>query len=64
MQFGTFTDSKGDWLDTVHFPDSAARYRLAGSGFYHMRGKVVEEFGVYSVEVKWMQQVGVKQPEE
>jgi DNA polymerase-3 subunit alpha len=63
MYFGTFIDAKGDWVDSVHFPDSAMKYRLTGQGFYHIKGKVVEEFGVYSIEVKWMQKVGIKQPE-
>ncbi|ANE52660.1 DNA polymerase III subunit alpha [Flavisolibacter tropicus] len=62
MYFGTFIDSNGDWVDSVHFPDSAVKYRLTGQGFYHIKGKVVEEFGVYSIEVKWMQKIGIKQP--
>ena len=61
MYFGTFIDSKGDWVDSVHFPDTAEKHRLTGKGFYHMKGKVVEEFGVYSIEVVYMQKVGLKQ---
>jgi DNA polymerase-3 subunit alpha len=34
---------------------------LTGRGFYHIKGKVVEEFGVYSIEARWMQKVGLKQ---
>jgi DNA polymerase-3 subunit alpha len=62
MYFGTFIDRNGDWVDSVLFPDTADRYRLTGKGYYHIKGKVVEEFGVYSIEVKWMQKVGIKQP--
>ncbi|MGZ5287484.1 MAG: DNA polymerase III subunit alpha, partial [Flavisolibacter sp.] len=54
MQFGTFLDHKGDWMDTVHFPDVTNRTPLSGKGFYQMKGKVVEDFGVFSVEVQWM----------
>ncbi len=60
MQFGTFLDHKGDWMDTVHFPDVTKRSPLSGKGFYQMKGKVVEDFGVYSVEVQWMRKVGMK----
>ncbi len=60
MQFGTFVDHKGDWMDTVHFPDVTNRTPLSGKGFYQMKGKVVEDFGVYSVEVQWMRKVGMR----
>ena len=60
MYFGTFLDSNGDWIDSVHFPDSADRYSLEGKGFYHMKGKIVEEFGVYTIEVQWMKKIGFK----
>lgn len=60
MFFGTFIDPCGDWVDTVHFPDSAASYTLSGGGFYHIKGKVVDDFGVCSVEVHWMQKVGIR----
>jgi DNA polymerase III alpha subunit len=60
MQFGTFIDHNGDWLDTVHFPDIARQAPLSGKGFYHMKGKVVDDFGVFSVEVGWMRKVGIK----
>jgi DNA polymerase-3 subunit alpha len=60
MLFGTFLDPRGDWLDTVHWPDSLERYPFLGDGFYRMKGKVVEEFGVYSVEVFEMKKIGLK----
>ena len=59
MYFGTFIDAAGDWVDTIHFPDKAMKHRLTGKGFYHIRGKVVEEFGVYSIEVAWLEKVGI-----
>ncbi|WP_207494846.1 DNA polymerase III subunit alpha [Aridibaculum aurantiacum] len=61
MYFGTFIDSNGDWVDTVHFPDVAVKHRLTGRGYYHIRGKVVEEFGVYTLEAVWMKKLGLKQ---
>lgn len=60
MYFGTFIDAAGDWLDTVHFPDSTKRYPLQGKGFYRMTGMVVEEFGVFNLEVQYMEKVGIK----
>lgn len=62
MSFGTFLDENGDWLDTVHFPDSRNKFPFQGGGFYRIQGKVVEEFGVYSVEVTSLKLVGLKTP--
>lgn len=59
MSFGTFIDQRKDWIDTVHFPDV---YRKAPpqAGFFRIRGKVVEEFAVYSIEVTHIEKVGLK----
>ena len=59
MFFGTFTDRNGDWLDTVHFPDIADKYPFRGRGIYIVRGKVIEEFGCYSVEANYMEKCPV-----
>jgi error-prone DNA polymerase len=61
MSFGTFLDAALDWIDTVHFPDSFRRQPLQGRGFYRITGKVVEEFGVCSVEVHQLHKVGYKE---
>ncbi len=60
MFFGTFVDSHLDWIDTVHFPESAARYPFKTTGFYRISGKVTEDFGVYSIEVHYMEMVSYK----
>lgn len=60
MFFGTFLDADGRWVDTVHFPESNRQYPFQGKGFYRIAGKVVEEFGVYSVEVWKQEKVGIK----
>jgi DNA-directed DNA polymerase III PolC len=60
MFFGTFVDSDLEWVDSVHFPDAARKYPLQDSGFYKVVGKVVEDFGVCSVEVKRMDKIGYK----
>lgn len=55
MYFGTWLDLDGQWLDTVHFPNSKAQF--TGPGYYSIRGKVVEEYGFYSIETQWMQRL-------
>ena len=55
MQFGTFIDQRGDYLDTVHFPPVAARYPFRGPGVYQLQGRVSEELGFYSLEVQRME---------
>ncbi|HCM76887.1 MAG TPA: DNA polymerase III subunit alpha [Cytophagales bacterium] len=54
MHFGTFYDKDGEVFDTVHFPDVTKRYPFRGRGFYEIRGKVVEDFGIASIEVTYM----------
>ena len=60
MFFGTFVDAALDWIDTVHFPDSAKRFPLHKAGFYRITGQVVEEFQVFSIVVQKMEKVGHK----
>lgn len=57
MQFGTFVDDEGDWIDTVHFPPTVNQYPFRGKGCYLIKGKVVEEFGYATVEVTSMQRL-------
>jgi DNA polymerase III alpha subunit len=61
MSFGTFVDGNLEWVDTVHFPESFRNYPLRGRGFYKVTGKVVSDFGVYSIEVHRMYKVGYKE---
>ncbi|WP_143961807.1 DNA polymerase III subunit alpha [Litoribacter populi] len=51
MNFGTFIDRAGDWVDTVHFPPAVKKHPFKGRGIYLINGKVSEEFGFYTVEV-------------
>ncbi|HMJ68258.1 MAG TPA: PHP domain-containing protein [Cyclobacteriaceae bacterium] len=57
MHFGTFFDSNGEVFDTVHFPNLVKKYSFRGRGFYAIKGKVVEDFGVYVIEVAEMEKV-------
>jgi DNA polymerase-3 subunit alpha len=57
MNFGTFLDREGEWIDTVHFPPTVKKYPFKGRAIYRIEGKVVEEFGFYSLEVQRMQRM-------
>jgi DNA polymerase-3 subunit alpha len=39
----------------------AAKYPFETTGFYKITGKVVEDFGAYSVEVNFMKMVNFKE---
>ena len=58
MFFGTFLDKDGDWIDTVLFPDVAAKYTFKGNGCYLIKGRVSLEFEFYSVEVISLERLG------
>ena len=59
MHFGTFLDYDGKFIDTVHFPPSVSQYPFTGKGVYRLKGKVVEEFGFYSIEVDEMERLAM-----
>ncbi|MBN1416660.1 MAG: DNA polymerase III subunit alpha [Bacteroidales bacterium] len=60
MHFGCFLDVKGEFFDTVNFPDSLKKYPFRGHGVYLILGRVVEEFGFPSIEVEKMAKMPVK----
>jgi DNA polymerase-3 subunit alpha len=60
MHFHTFLDAAGEWLDTIFFPNINRYHAVTGKGFYAMKGKVVEEFGVFSVEVTECRKIGLR----
>lgn len=60
MGFGTFLDRDGDWIDTVHFPDTYMKHPFRGSGCYRIQGKVTEEFGFLSIEVDGMEKLPIR----
>jgi DNA polymerase-3 subunit alpha len=59
MYFGTFLDRDGYFVDTVHFPNVAAKYRFRGRGVYTITGKVVIEFDCVSIEVIKMERLAI-----
>jgi DNA-directed DNA polymerase III PolC len=61
MYFGTFIDSKGNHIDTVHFPSSVKKYPLKGRGVYQLIGKVTEEFDCVNVEIEQLEKLAIVQ---
>jgi DNA polymerase-3 subunit alpha len=59
MFFGTFLDEEGNWLDTVHFPDVAQKYRFRGGGVYKVKGKVTIEYDALIVEASYMEKMPI-----
>ena len=59
MYFGTFLDRDGDFVDTVHFPPVAAKYKFRGKGIYSITGKVIEEYDCINIEVVKMERVAI-----
>jgi DNA polymerase-3 subunit alpha len=60
MAFGTFYDTESNFFDTTHFPPSLKDSPFAGKGVYLIKGRVVEEFGFYSLEVTHMKKLATK----
>ena len=59
MFFGTLLDEEGEWLDTVHFPQVAERFRFRGKGVYRIHGKVLVEYDCVNIEVDYMHKLDV-----
>jgi len=59
MSFGTFIDSNKEWIDTVHFPPIHAAHPPQ-AGFFRITGKVIEEFGAYTIEVTRIEKAGIR----
>jgi DNA polymerase-3 subunit alpha len=57
MSFGCWLDERGRYFDSVHFPDSYARYPFRGRGVYRLRGVVSREFDFPSLEVRHMERL-------
>ena len=59
MYFGTFLDRDGHFIDTVHFPPVAEKYKFRGKGIYSITGKLIEEFDCTSIEVTKMERLSI-----
>ena len=61
MYFGNFLDRDGFFVDTVHFPPVAAKYKFRGRGIYTITGTVMEEFDCITIEVIKMEHCAIIQ---
>ncbi|MGV6845477.1 MAG: DNA polymerase III subunit alpha [Lutibacter sp.] len=59
MYFGTFIDSLGKHIDTVHFPIIAKKYPFKGRGVYKIVGKVMAEFDCITIEVSFFEKQAI-----
>lgn len=57
MMFGTLIDKEGFFFDTTHFPKILAKYPFRGKGIYLIKGKVVNDFGFFSLDVFSMEKL-------
>ncbi len=64
MNFGTWLDIHGNWVDTVHFPPVAAQYPFRGKGHYRITGTVQNEYDFITVEVKHQELLAIQNLEE
>ena len=61
MYFGTFIDTQGNHIDTVHFPPSVKKFPLKGRGVYKLIGRVMEEFDCINIEVQQLEKLAIVQ---
>lgn len=54
MHFGTFLDAKGEFFDSVNFPNSLKKYPFRGHGVYLILGTITQEFDFPSITVEKM----------
>ena len=54
MQFANFLDATSQPFDVTLFPNEVKKYPFTGRGLYLITGKLVEEFGCYSIELREM----------
>ncbi|HET7361463.1 MAG TPA: DNA polymerase III subunit alpha, partial [Salinimicrobium sp.] len=54
MYFGTFFDENNDIFDTVSFPTIAEKYPMRSKGIFLCYGKVANELGYISINLKWI----------
>lgn len=60
MYFTSFMDAEGHFFEAVHFPQSLKQYPFRGNGVYLLLGKVVDNFGTYTIEVEKMAKMTLK----
>jgi DNA polymerase-3 subunit alpha len=57
MNFGTFLDPNGDFIDTVHFPQVVLSHPFYGKGIYLIEGRVTSAYDYYTLEVNTLEKL-------
>jgi DNA polymerase-3 subunit alpha len=57
MGFGTFTDRRGAFFESVHFPEVYAKHPFRERACYLICGKIVEEYGYFMIEVSHIEKI-------
>jgi DNA-directed DNA polymerase III PolC len=57
MNFGTFLDPNGDFIDTVHFPQVVLSHPFYGKGIYLIEGRVTAAYDYYTLEVNILEKL-------
>ena len=60
MNFGTWIDEKGNYFDTIHFPNVLLKFPFLGAGCYVLYGKVVVDFHFPSIEIIKVKKLAIK----
>jgi len=60
MGFSDFIDARGDYFDAVLFPDVYQRFPLNSRQLYRMRGKLIDDFGVVTLEVERLERLAYR----
>jgi error-prone DNA polymerase len=55
-----FLDAKGEFFDSVNFPNSLKKYPFTGRGVYLILGTITEEFDFPSITVEKMAKMPFK----
>ncbi|MCT8340204.1 DNA polymerase III subunit alpha [Flavobacteriaceae bacterium TK19130] len=60
MRLSTFVDVEGHYFDAVHFTRVVEKYPIHGRGVYACYGKITEEFGHHSMDIRWSRKLSLK----
>ena len=63
MGFDAWYDQQGEYFNTVIFPVEMKQFPLKGQGIYLLQGKVIEEFGVFSITVQYLERLPYRRDE-
>lgn len=60
MAFVTWLDCKGHFFDSIHFPPQWQKHPLRGRACYRIKGKVTEDFGLFSIEAETVEKLAYR----